>query len=351
MGADTITITRPDDWHLHLRDGDALRAVVGYTAERFGRAIVMPNLRPPVTTTAMAAAYRQRILEALPAACSFEPLMTLYLTDNTPPQEVDRAVDSGIVHGIKYYPAGATTNSDSGVTALEKAFPVLERMEERGLVLQVHGEVTDGDVDVFDRERAFIDRRLAVIARRYPRLRLVFEHVTTRDAVQFVESQGANVAATITPQHLLLNRNALFAGGLRPHHYCLPVLKREGDRAALVEAAVSGSPKYFLGTDSAPHGRADKESACGCAGVFSAPCAIELYAEAFDRAGALDRLEGFASRHGADFYGLPRNAGSITLRRQDWELPAAYPYPGGEIVPFRAGTAVRWRLDGQGGGP
>jgi len=351
MGADTITITRPDDWHLHLRDGDALRAVVGYTAERFGRAIVMPNLRPPVTTTAMAAAYRQRILEALPAACSFEPLMTLYLTDNTPPQEVDRAVDSGIVHGIKYYPAGATTNSDSGVTALEKAFPVLERMEERGLVLQVHGEVTDGDVDVFDRERAFIDRRLAVIARRYPRLRLVFEHVTTRDAVQFVESQGANVAATITPQHLLLNRNALFAGGLRPHHYCLPVLKREGDRAALVEAAVSGSPKYFLGTDSAPHGRADKESACGCAGVFSAPCAIELYAEAFDRAGALDRLEGFASRHGADFYGLPRNAGSITLRRQDWELPAAYPYPGGEIVPFRAGAVVRWRLDGQGGGP
>jgi len=351
MGADTITITRPDDWHLHLRDGDALRAVVGYTAERFGRAIVMPNLRPPVTTTAMAAAYRQRILEALPAACSFEPLMTLYLTDNTPPQEVDRAVDSGIVHGIKYYPAGATTNSDSGVTALEKAFPVLERMEERGLVLQVHGEVTDGDVDVFDRERAFIDRRLAVIARRYPRLRLVFEHVTTRDAVQFVESQGANVAATITPQHLLLNRNALFAGGLRPHHYCLPVLKREGDRAALVEAAVSGSPKYFLGTDSAPHGRADKESACGCAGVFSAPCAIELYAEAFDRAGALDRLEGFASRHGADFYGLPRNAGSITLRRQDWELPAAYPYPGGEIVPFRAGAVVRWRLEGQGGKP
>ena len=351
MAVDRLTLARPDDWHLHLRDGEALRAVLGFTAERFGRAIVMPNLRPPVTTTGMAIAYRQRIVEALPAASSFEPLMTLYLTDNTPPQEVDRAVDSGIVHGFKYYPAGATTNSDSGVTALEKTFPVLERMEERGLVLQVHGEVTDGDVDVFDRERAFIDRRLAVITRRHPRLRLVFEHVTTRDAVQFVESQGANVAATITPQHLLLNRNALFAGGLRPHHYCLPVLKREGDRAALVEAAVSGSPKYFLGTDSAPHGRADKESACGCAGVFSAPCAIELYAEAFDQAGALDRLEGFASGHGADFYGLPRNAGSITLRRQDWELPAAYPYPGGEIVPFRAGAVVRWWLEGQGGKP
>jgi dihydroorotase len=348
MGADRITITRPDDWHLHLRDGDALRAVVGFTAERFGRAIVMPNLRPPVTTTGMARAYRQRIIEALPAGCTFEPLMTLYLTDNTLPDEVDRAVESGIVHGFKYYPAGATTNSDSGVTALERTFAVLERMEARGLTLQVHGEVTDGEVDVFDRERAFIERRLALIIRRFPRLRVVFEHVTTREAVQFVDSQGSHVAATITPQHLLLNRNALFVGGLRPHHYCLPVLKREEDREALVAAATSGSPKYFLGTDSAPHGRADKESACGCAGVFSAPCAIELYAEAFDQAGALDRLEGFASRHGADFYRLPRNPGSLTLVRRDRSMPASYPYPGGEIVPFRAGATVPWQLEGQG---
>ena len=345
MGTDHVTIARPDDWHLHLRDGDALRAVAGFTAARFARAIVMPNLRPPVTTTAMALAYRQQILEALPAGCSFEPLMTLYLTDNTPPDEVDRAVESGIVHGVKYYPAGATTNSDSGVTALEKTFAVLERMEARGLPLQVHGEVTDAEVDVFDRERTFIDRHLSVIVGRFPRLRLVFEHVTTRDAVQFVESRGANVAATITPQHLLLNRNALFAGGLRPHHYCLPVLKRERDREALVEAAISGSPRFFLGTDSAPHGRHDKESACGCAGVFSAPCAIELYAEAFDQADALDRLEGFASHHGADFYGLPRNTSRLALRRRNWEVPASYPYPGGEIVPFRAGAKVTWQLE------
>ena len=349
MAVDRLTLARPDDWHLHLRDGEALRAVLGFTAERFGRAIVMPNLRPPVTTTGMAIAYRQRIVEALPAGCGFEPLMTLYLTDNTPPGEVDLALDSGAVHGFKYYPAGATTNSDSGVTALEKTFPVLERMEERGLVLQVHGEVTDAGVDVFDRERAFIDRRLSVIVRRYPRLRLVFEHVTTRDAVQFVESQGDNVAATITPQHLLLNRNALFAGGLRPHHYCLPVLKREQDREALLAAATSGSPRYFLGTDSAPHGRGDKESACGCAGVFSAPCAIELYAEAFEGAGALDRLEGFASLHGADFYRLPRNTGSITLLRRGWQVPASYPYAGGEIVPFRAGDTVGWQLERRGG--
>jgi dihydroorotase len=348
MPVDRITITRPDDWHLHLRDGDALRDVLRFTAECFGRAIVMPNLRPPVTTTGMALAYRQRIVAALPAGCAFDPLMTIYLTDNTPPEEVDRALDSGAVHGFKYYPAGATTNSDSGVTSLERTFPVLERMEQRGLVLQVHGEVTEPEVDVFDRERAFIDRRLSVIVRRFPRLRLVFEHVTTRDAVQFVESQGSNVGATITPQHLLLNRNALFAGGLRPHHYCLPVLKRERDRAALVEAATSGSPRYFLGTDSAPHGRHDKEAACGCAGVFSAPCAIELYAEAFDEAGALERLEGFASHHGADFYGLPRNAGSITLLRQAREVPASYPYAGDEIVPFRAGNTVAWRLDGRG---
>jgi len=349
MAQDRITLTRPDDFHLHLRDGDALRAVAGFTAARFARALVMPNLRPPITTTAMALAYRQRIIEAMPAGSRFEPLMTLYLTDNTAPGEVDRARDSGSVLGFKYYPAGATTNSDSGVTALERTFAVLERMEELRMVLQVHGEVTEADVDVFDRERAFIDRHLAEIVRRFPALRVVFEHVTTREAVQFVDAQGGQVAATITPQHLLLNRNALFAGGLRPHHYCLPVLKREHDRAALVAAATSGCPKYFLGTDSAPHGRLDKESACGCAGVFSAPCAIELYAEAFDDAGALDRLEGFASRHGAGFYGLPRNAGQVTLLRQENAMPASYPFPGGEIVPFRAGASLRWRVEGAGG--
>jgi dihydroorotase len=340
-----LTITRPDDWHLHLRDGDALRSVVGFTAERFGRAVVMPNLRPPVTTTALALEYRARILAALPPGCGFEPLMTLYLTDGTPPDEVDRAIECGAICGFKYYPAGATTHADAGVTQLERTFGVLERMEERGLVLQVHGEVTDTDVDVFDRERVFIDRHLARIVARYPRLRLVFEHVTTREAVAFVTSQGGNVAATVTPQHLLLNRNALFAGGLRPHHYCLPVLKREADRVALLEVVAAGHPRFFLGTDSAPHARGDKESACGCAGIFSAPAAIELYAEAFEEAGALDRLEPFASHHGADFYGRPRNRDSITLVRQPWQLPATCPYGGGEIVPFRAGATVAWRLD------
>jgi dihydroorotase len=342
-----ISLARPDDFHLHLRDGAAMRAIVGFTAARFGRAVVMPNLRPPVTTTALALEYRQRILAALPAGCRFEPLMSLYLTDNTPAQEVDRAIASGAVCGMKYYPAGATTNSDSGVTRLERTFAVLERMEERGLVLQVHGEVTDESVDVFDRERVFVEQQLARIVERFPALRVVLEHVTTREGVAFVDAQAGKVAATITPQHLLLNRNALFAGGLRPHHYCLPVLKREADRAALLAAATSGSPKYFLGTDSAPHSRGDKESACGCAGVFSAPAAIELYAEAFEQAGALDRLEGFASRHGADFYGLPHNPGSISLVRESWTPPATYPFGGAEIVPFRAGGAVSWRLDGQ----
>jgi dihydroorotase len=343
-----ITLARPDDFHLHLRDGAAMRAVVGFTAERFGRAAVMPNLRPPVTTTGLALEYRRRIVAALPAGCGFEPLMTLYLTDNTPADEVDRAVASGAVCGMKYYPAGATTNSDSGVTRLERTFAVLERMEELGLVLQVHGEVTDDAVDVFDRERVFIEQQLARIVERFPALRVVLEHVTTREGVAFVDSQAANVAATITPQHLLLNRNALFAGGLRPHHYCLPVLKREADRAALIGAATSGSPKYFLGTDSAPHSRGDKESPCGCAGVFSAPAGIELYAEAFERAGALDRLEAFASHHGADFYGLPRNSGSITLLRETWQPPATFPFGDGEIVPFRAGESVTWRVDNPG---
>ena len=342
-----ISLARPDDFHLHLRDGAAMRAIVGFTAARFGRAVVMPNLRPPVTTTALALEYRQRILAALPAGCRFEPLMSLYLTDNTPAQEVDRAIASGAVCGMKYYPAGATTNSDSGVTRLERTFAVLERMEERGLVLQVHGEVTDESVDVFDRERVFVEQQLARIVERFPALRVVLEHVTTRESVAFVDAQAGKVAATITPQHLLLNRNALFAGGLRPHHYCLPVLKREADRAALLAAATSGSPKYFLGTDSAPHSRGDKESACGCAGVFSAPAAIELYAEAFEQAGALDRLEGFASRHGADFYGLPHNPGSISLVRESWTPPATYPFGGAEIVPFRAGGTVSWRLDSQ----
>jgi dihydroorotase len=340
-----ILLARPDDFHLHLRDGTAMRAIVGFTATRFGRAVVMPNLRPPVTTTALALEYRQRILAALPAGCRFEPLMSLYLTDNTPAQEVDRAIASGAVCGMKYYPAGATTNSDSGVTRLERTFAVLERMEERGLVLQVHGEVTDESVDVFDRERVFVETQLARIVERFSTLRVVLEHVTTREGVAFVDAQAGNVAATITPQHLLLNRNALFAGGLRPHHYCLPVLKREADRTALLAAATSGSPKYFLGTDSAPHSRGDKESACGCAGVFSAPAAIELYAEAFEQAGALDRLEAFASRHGADFYGLPHNQGSISLVRESWTPPASYPFGGTEIVPFRAGGSVSWRLD------
>jgi len=345
-----LTLTRPDDFHLHLRDGEAMAAVVGFTAARFGRAVVMPNLKPPVTTTALALEYRQRIVAALPADCGFEPLMSLYLTDNTPAQEVDRAIASGAVCGIKYYPAGATTHSDSGVTRLERTFAVLERMEERDLVLQVHGEVTDDAVDIFDRERVFIERVLARIVERFPRLRIVLEHVTTREGVQFVEAQDGQVAATITPQHLLLNRNALFAGGLRPHHYCLPVLKREADRAVLVEAATSGSPRFFLGTDSAPHARGDKESACGCAGVFSAPAAIELYAEAFEQAGALPRLEAFASHHGADFYKLPRNAGSLSLVRDSWTVPASLPFGHRDIVPFRAGEAVGWRLESQGDG-
>ena len=340
----TLTLTRPDDWHLHLRDGEALRAVVGFTAARFRRAVVMPNLKPPVTSTAQAAAYRDRIVAALPAGCSFEPLMTLYLTDNTPPDEIDRARASGFVCGVKYYPAGATTNSDSGVTALERTFPVLARMEELGVVLQLHGEVTDAEVDIFDREQAFIDRHLSRIVERFPRLRIVLEHVTTRAGVEFVRGAGPQVAGTLTPQHLLLDRNAMLAGGIRPHLYCLPILKRARDREALIEAATSGSPKFFLGTDSAPHARHTKETSCGCAGVFSAHAGIELYAEAFEQAGRLDRLEAFASHHGADFYGLPRNRDSITLVRESWQPPASYAFGEGELVPFRAGEMVAWRL-------
>jgi dihydroorotase len=340
----TLTLTRPDDWHLHLRDGAALAAVLPDTARQFARAIVMPNLKPPVTTAEQAAAYRERILAAVPAGLRFEPLMTLYLTDNTPAAEIDRAKASGFVHAVKYYPAGATTNSDSGVTAIEECFGTLARMEAAGMPLLIHGEVTDADVDVFDRERVFIDRVLAPLLQRFPGLRVVLEHITTAEAAQFVTAAGPSVAATITAHHLLMNRNALLAGGIRPHHYCLPVLKREAHRRALVRAAISCNPKFFLGTDSAPHGRAAKETACGCAGCYTAHAAIELYAEAFEAAGALDRLEAFASFHGADFYGLPRNGEKITLAREEWKVPAHQPMGDDVLVPLRAGEAVSWRL-------
>jgi dihydroorotase len=339
-----LRIARPDDWHVHLRDGPAMAAVVAATARVFGRAIVMPNLRPPVTTTALARAYRERIVAALPPGSAFEPLMTLYLTDSTGAAEVAAAKASGIVHALKYYPAGATTNSESGVTALERAYPALAAMEEHGLVLSLHGEVTDPDVDVFDRERVFVERHLARIVRDFPALRIVFEHATTREAVDFVVAAPPNVAATIAPQHLLWSRKALFAGGLRPHLYCLPVLKREAHRAAVVRAATSGSPKFFLGTDSAPHAKAAKESACCGAGCYSAPLALPLYAEVFEAAGALDRLEGFASFFGADFYGLPRHADTVTLVREDWTVPEAYPFGADALVPLRAGQPVRWKV-------
>jgi dihydroorotase len=339
-----LTFTRPDDWHLHLRDGDVLRNVLPDTAHRFARAIVMPNLRPPVTTTALAAAYRERILQALPSGLRFEPLMTLYLTDNTAPEEITRAQASGFVHGVKLYPAGATTNSDSGVTDIARCYPTLEAMDRHGMPLLVHAEVTDAEVDVFDREKVFIDRHMAPLIARFPGLRVVFEHITTRDAAQFVAEAPATVGATITVHHLLMNRNALFTGGMRPHHYCLPVLKREEHRQALLAAAVSGNPKFFLGTDSAPHAKSAKESACGCAGMYTAHAAIELYAEAFEAAGALERLEAFASFHGADFYGLPRNADSITLEKQSWTMPDALPLADDVVVPLRAGSQVHWRL-------
>jgi len=344
---DRIRLTRPDDWHLHLRDGAALAAVLPATANVFGRAIVMPNLRPPVTTVAAAAAYRARILAACPPAgdAEFTPLMTLYLTDNTSPDEVRRAKASGFVHAFKYYPAGATTNSDAGVSRLERAYAALAEMETEDVVLCVHGEVTDADVDVFDRERVFIERELARIVADFPGLRVVVEHITTREAAQFVAGASRNVGATITPQHLVYSRNALFAGGLRPHHYCLPVLKRETHRKALVAAATSGDPKFFLGTDSAPHARGAKEHACGCAGCYSAPVAMGLYAEAFEDAGSLDRLEGFASWFGADFYRLPRNVGQVTLVREAQPVPAVLPFGEETIVPLRAGESVRWRVE------
>jgi dihydroorotase len=340
----TLSLTLPDDWHLHLRDGPAMADVVGDTARRFGRAIVMPNLKPPVATVADALAYRRRILEALPEGSRFEPLMTLYLTDSTPPEEIRKAAEEPGVAALKLYPAGATTHSDAGVTSLEAIYPVLEAMEKHGLPLLVHGEVTDSDIDIFDRERVFIDRHLVPMAARFPGLRIVLEHITTRDGVQFVEAAGSNVGGTLTVHHLLYNRNALLAGGVRPHFYCLPVLKRETHRQALLAAATGGNPKFFLGTDSAPHPRDQKESACGCAGCYTAHAAIELYAEAFEAAGALDRLEAFASFHGPDFYGLPRNRTRIVLERAAWTVPATLPFGGQELTPLRAGETLPWRL-------
>ena len=341
---DSITFARPDDWHLHLRDGHAMASVLEDTVRRFGRAIVMPNLKPPVRTTEQALHYRERILGALPEGSTFEPLMTLYLTDDTPAEEIVRAKLSGRVHGVKLYPAGATTNSSEGVTRISRCFLALEKMEQLDLPLLIHGEVTDPMVDVFDREKAFVDEVLGPLVERFSSLKVVLEHVTTRDAVQYVEVTGPNVAATITPHHLLLNRNALFLGGIRPHHFCLPVLKREDHREALVEAATSGNPKFFLGTDSAPHSRASKEAACGCAGVYNAHAAIELYATAFEEAGALDKLEGFASHFGADFYGLPRNHDTITLLRKEWTVPQTLRFGSEELVPLRAGETIPWQL-------
>lgn len=341
---DTLRLRRPDDWHLHVRDGAHLNSVLPYTARQFARAVIMPNLKPPVTTVAVAQAYRSRILDSVPQGTTFEPLMTLYLTDSTTPDEIRKARASGFIIGAKLYPAGATTNSDAGVTQLERIYPALAAMEETGLVFQVHGEVTDRDVDVFDRERVFIDRILAPVVTRFPKLRVVFEHVTTREAVQFVQGARAGVAATITPQHLLLNRNAIFQGGIRPHNYCLPVLKREHDRAALLEAATSDDKRFFLGTDSAPHARHTKETTCGCAGIFSAHAAIELYAEAFELAGRLDRLEAFASERGPDFYELPRNPDFIVLQRTTWQVPDELIFGTDALVPFRAGEPLHWQL-------
>jgi dihydroorotase len=339
-----LTLTRPDDWHLHLRDGAALRDVVAHSARPFGRAIVMPNLKPPVATVADALAYRRRILDALPEGADFQPLMTLYLTDATPPDEIRRVAEEPAVVALKLYPAGATTHSEAGVKSLEGIYPVLEAMERHDVPLLVHGEVTDSDIDLFDREQVFIDRHLAPLTVRFPALRIVLEHATTREGVAFVRDSGPTVAATLTAHHLLYNRNALLAGGVRPHFYCLPVLKRESHRLALLEAAVSGNPKFFLGTDSAPHPQAQKESACGCAGCYTAHAALELYATAFEAAGALDKLEGFASFHGPDFYRLPRNRGTVMLEKAEWRVPERFAFGGGELIPLRAGETLEWRL-------
>jgi dihydroorotase len=342
---DRITLARPDDWHIHLRDGAALPQTVADAAREFGRAIVMPNLVPPVRTAEQAAAYRERILAARPAGSRFEPLMVLYLTDRTSPDDVRSAKASGFVHAAKLYPAGATTNSDSGVTSLDNLFPTLEAMAEIGLPLLVHGEVTHAEVDVFDREKKFIDEHLVRIVQRFPALKVVFEHITTGDAAAFVREAPANVGATITVHHLLYNRNHMLVGGIRPHFYCLPILKRNTHQSALLDAATSGNPKFFLGTDSAPHARHAKEAACGCAGCYTAYGALELYAEAFESRDALDRLEGFASHFGPDFYGLPRNTETVTLVREDWQAPASLPFGDHEVVPLRAGETLRWRLE------
>ncbi len=344
LSPNTLTITRPDDWHLHLRDGSVLADVLPHTAAQFARAIVMPNLKPPVTTTAMASAYRDRILAALPKGMAFEPLMVLYLTDNTQPDEIRKAVESGFVHGVKLYPAGATTNSDAGVTDLQRCMPALEMMQELGLPLLIHGEVTDSEIDVFDREAVFIDRILQPLRKQLPQLRIVFEHITTQEAVHYVRDAEGPIAATITAHHLLYNRNAIFKGGVRPHYYCLPILKRETHRRALMQAASSGNQRFFLGTDSAPHSKGLKEHSCGCAGCYTALHAMELYAHAFEEAGALDKLEGFASFFGPDFYKLPRNKDHITLQRQDWIVPEELVMQSITIVPLDAGATLAWKL-------
>ena len=339
-----LTLARPDDWHLHVRDGAALASVIPHTATQFDRAIIMPNLSPPVTTTELALAYRDRILAAVPAGSGFTPLMTLYLTDATSPDEIARARQSGHVYAVKLYPAGATTHADAGVTDINKTHAVLEAMEAAGMPLLVHAETTDPEIDVFDLEAVFIERHLQPLMERFPGLKIVLEHVTTADGIEFVTGAPETVAATITAHHLLLNRNAMFAGGLRPHTYCLPVLKRERHREALINAATGGNRKFFLGTDSAPHSKAAKESACGCAGIYTAHAALELYAQVFEAAGALDRLEGFASRHGADFYRLPRNTGTITLRKTDWQVPENYPLGDSSLVPLFAGETLDWQI-------
>ena len=341
----TLKITRPDDFHLHLRDGAEMKSVIKDSARQFARAIIMPNLKPPVVTTDQAMAYRERILASLPDDKAFQPLMTLYLTDSTTPEEIDRARKSGHIHGVKYYPAGATTNSENGVTAIEKVYPVLEKMVELDMALLIHGEVTDADVDIMDREYVFIDRVLSKLVEQFKKLRIVFEHITTRQAVEFVKNGPDTLAATITPQHLLLNRDALYSNGdMNPHHYCLPVLKTEEHRQAVLEAAISGHSRFFLGTDSAPHGKIKKETDCGCAGIYSAHSAIELYTKVFDEAGCLDRLEAFASHFGADFYGLSRNKTKVTLVKQEWTIPATLPFADGQIVPFYAGKKCTWKL-------
>ena len=338
-----LTLTRPDDWHLHLRDGEALKAVLPHTVNQFARAIVMPNLKPPVKTVADAKAYRDRIISAIPVGKKFEPLMTLYLTDNTAPEEIIKAKESGFVKAVKYYPAGATTNSESGVTDIRKCDRVFAAMEEVNMLLLLHGEVTHSNIDVFDREKVFIERHLIPLRERVPKLRIVLEHITTADAVKFVLAND-NIASTITPQHLLLNRNSIFQGGIRPHFYCLPILKRETHRQALLEAATSGNPKFFLGTDSAPHPRDHKESDCGCAGCFSALHAMELYAEAFESVNALDKLEAFASFYGPDFYQLPRNTEQITLEKTTWRIPDRVPFPESILVPLRSGEEITWKM-------